>query len=64
MDLITFDIGEIPESQAHPGALIELIGPANPVDDVAAAAGTIAYEILTGLGRRRSQRIYVGGFAR
>ncbi len=31
---------------------MELIGPTVGVDEVAAAAGTISYEILTGLGRR------------
>ena len=34
------------------GAAAELIGPTVGVDEVAAAAGTISYEILTGLGRR------------
>ncbi len=71
MDLITLDVtGAAPDS-AHPGALVDLIGPelaadpelANPeltVDDVAAAAGTIGYEILTALGRRY-HRVYRGG---
>jgi alanine racemase len=57
MDLITFDVSDVPDQLAHPGALIDLIGPINPVDDVAAAAGTIGYEILTSLGPRY-QRIY------
>ena len=34
------------------GAAVELIGPVVGVDEVAAAADTISYEILTGLGRR------------
>lgn len=59
MDLITFDVSDVPESVAQPGALIDLIGPHNPVDDVADAAGTIGYEILTSLGPRY-QRIYTG----
>ena len=37
--------------------LIDLIGPNNPVDDVAHAAGTIGYEILTSLGPRY-HRVY------
>jgi alanine racemase len=57
MDLITFDVSDIPEELAHPGALIDLIGPNNPVDDVAHAAGTIGYEILTSLGPRY-HRVY------
>lgn len=59
MDLITFDVSEVPDNQAHSGALIDLIGPNNPVDDVAEAAGTIGYEILTSLGARY-HRVYKG----
>jgi alanine racemase len=36
----------------HRGDLATLIGPGLPIDDVAAAAGTIGYEILTRLGPR------------
>lgn len=50
MDLLTFDISAAPS--AKPGDPIELIGPHVSVDAVAAAAGTIGYEILTGLGSR------------
>ena len=50
MDLTTFDITDSPG--AHPGATLELIGPAMPVDDVAHRAGTNGYEILTSLGDR------------
>jgi len=57
MDLITFDVSDVPDELAQPGALIDLIGPNNPVDDVAKAAGTIGYEILTSLGSRY-HRIY------
>ena len=57
MDLTTFDVSNVPEQLAHPGALIDLIGPIIPVDDVADAAGTIGYELLTSLGHRY-QRIY------
>lgn len=52
MDLITFDVSDVPDTVAHPGALVDLIGPNNPVDDVADTASTIAYEILTSLGNR------------
>ena len=34
------------------GSTAELIGPTITIDDVAAAADTISYEILTSLGRR------------
>lgn len=57
MDLITFDISDLPEDEVRPGMFIELIGPHNPVDAVADDAGTIAYEILTALGHRY-HRVY------
>ncbi len=60
MDLITFDVSAVPESQARPGAMIDVIGPRNPVDQIATEAGTIGYEILTSLGARY-HRVYRGG---
>ncbi len=60
MDLITFDVTDIPDGVARPGAMIDLIGPGITVDEVAATAGTIGYEILTGLGQRY-HRLYLGG---
>ncbi len=63
MDLLTIDISDIPEEQARPGSWIDLIGPHNPVDSVAAEAGTIGYEILTSLGRRYHRRYLDAGVA-
>ena len=60
MDLITFDVSDISQEQAFPGAMVELIGPHYPVDAIASDAGTIGYEILTALGPRY-RRAYVGG---
>ncbi len=60
MDLITLDITDVPEHLCATGALVDLIGPNNPVDQVADEAGTIGYEILTSLGHRY-HRVYVGG---
>lgn len=60
MDLITVDISDIPDDLTRPGMLADLIGPLNSVDDVAAKAGTIGYEILTQLGRRY-HRVFTGG---
>lgn len=62
MDLTVLDVTEIPEAAAQPGALVDLIGPHNPVDIVASEAGTIGYEILTSLGRRYRRR-YLGADA-
>jgi alanine racemase len=60
MDLIVLDVSAAPEAALAPGQLVDLIGPERTVDDVADAAGTISYEILTDLGRRYHRR-YVGG---
>ena len=58
MDLIAVDVTEIPEVDR--GDWAELFGPNVPVDEVAAHAGTIGYELLTGLGSRYERR-YVAG---
>jgi alanine racemase len=55
MDLTTFDVTEAPG--VVPGAWLEIIGPAQTPDDLAVAAGTNGYEMLTSLGRR-FHRIY------
>jgi alanine racemase len=57
MDLVTFDVSAIPPALARPGTIIELLGDDYGVDDAAADAGTIGYEILTSLGSRY-HRIY------
>ena len=56
MDLITVDITHL---DGVPQTL-DILGPHQSVDDLAAVAGTIGYEILTGLGPRY-QRRYFGG---
>lgn len=63
MDLVTIDISGIPEQEAQVGTLVDLIGPHNPVDTIAAEAGTIGYEILTSLGRRYHRRYRDAGAA-
>jgi alanine racemase len=55
MDLLTFDVTDAPA--VAPGAMIELIGPGNTPDDLAARAGTIGYEILTSLGARYRREV-------
>ena len=57
MDLIVVDVTGLVVS---PGDEIELIGPNMPMAEVAAAMGTIDYEILTRLGARLDRR-YSGG---
>lgn len=55
MDLTTFDVTDAPG--VVPGAWLEIMGPSQTPDDLAAAAGTNGYEVLTSLGHR-FHRIY------
>jgi alanine racemase len=57
MDLLTIDITNLPDGSARRGDLATLIGDEITVDDVASAAGTIGYEVLTSLGGRY-HRVY------
>ncbi len=59
MDLITLDVTDAPDAAAQPGGIAVAIGDGRTVDAVAADAGTIGYEILTGLGARY-RRVYRG----
>ncbi|MFZ6772080.1 alanine racemase [Undibacterium sp. SXout7W] len=52
MDTITLDVSQIDAAHLQPGALVDLISATNTVDQVAAKANTIGYEILTSLGLR------------
>lgn len=56
MDLMTIDVTDVPERSLWLGAPVELIGSHRPIDEVAAEAGTIGYELLVDLGRRYSRR--------
>jgi alanine racemase len=56
MDLTTFDVTDVPSVQ--PGSWLDLLGPGCTADDLAEAAGTNGYEILTSLGPRY-QRVYL-----
>jgi alanine racemase len=56
MDSITLDVTGIAEERLVPGSTVELLGPHQSVDAVAAQAGTIGYEVLTGLGGRFERR--------
>ena len=57
MDLTTFDVTDHPS--IGPGAWLDMIGHHCTPDDVATAAGTNGYEVLTSLGRR-FHRVYRG----
>ncbi|MCK3780856.1 alanine racemase [Ensifer sesbaniae] len=52
MDSITIDISALPQDRLQLGSLVEVLGPSQTLEDIARDAGTLAYEILTGLGQR------------
>ncbi len=52
MDLISLDISSLPPNSVHPGCMVDLIWGPDGIDRMAAAAGTIGYEVLTRLGTR------------
>ena len=52
MDLLAVDVTDLPVGHARRGEFATLIGGGIGVDDLAAACGTIGYEVLTSLGRR------------
>ena len=58
MDLMAVDVTDIRAVARGDGA--ELFGPNVPIDDVARAAGSIGYELLTGLGRRYARKYAAG----
>jgi alanine racemase len=59
MDLITLDVSAVPADAVRPGTMARLIGGPDGLDRLAAAAGTIGYEVLTRLGTRFARR-YIG----
>lgn len=58
MDLITVDVSHLAEVPAE----LDILGPHQSADELAAVAGTIGYEVLTSLGNRYMRR-YSGAFA-
>jgi alanine racemase len=60
MDLFAVDVSALSENAVKRGDFVTLLNEEIGVDELAAHAGTIGYEVLTALGRRYS-RIYRGG---
>ena len=60
MDLLAVDVTDLPEGKPRRGDTVALLDDTIGVDDLASHAGTIAYEVLTSLGRRY-HRVYKGG---
>ncbi len=58
MDLVTADVTDLPDIPAQ----LEILNAHQTIDDLARAAGTIGYEILTSLGDRY-ERVYKGASA-
>ena len=52
MDMITVDVTHL----AAVPEVLTLLGPQQSIDQLATTAGTISYEILTGLGPRLKRR--------
>ena len=52
MDCLAVDVTALGNSPLAAGTALDLIGPHHPIEEAAAAAGTIGYELLTGLGAR------------
>jgi len=60
MDSLILDVTDIAADRVAPGDLVDLLDDTHDIDALAAAADTIGYEILTGLGARL-HRSYHGG---
>ncbi|WP_420405709.1 alanine racemase [Nisaea sp.] len=57
MDMLAVDVSAVDRTEeVYPGGYIDLLGPHYTVNDAADDAGTIGYEILTGLGHRYTRR--------
>ncbi|WP_025898541.1 alanine racemase [Sneathiella glossodoripedis] len=61
MDMITVDVTSLEEEDCKRGDLVTLVGDDITLDEVAKQAGTIAYEILTSIGRRCYRRYLTDG---
>ena len=59
MDMLALDVTHVPEAHLAAGSRTEFINPTQTVDDIAAAANTIGYEIFTRIGSRVERRYIV-----
>src|SRR5262249_46886537 len=60
MDLACIDVTDLPDNAVRRGDSVTFIGENLSIDDVAASAGTIGYEVLVRLGSR-CHLAYCGG---
>jgi len=56
MDQLIIDISQLAEGSVKTGTEVELFGPQLPIQEIAQKAGTIPYEILTGITPRVERR--------
>jgi len=61
MDSLALDVSALPPGTVRAGTMVEVLGPPGSLEALAAAAGTMPYEILTRLGRRFSRRYLEAG---
>ena len=59
MDLIAVDVSHLPEKLLNSALYAQIIGSQQSTDDLADAAGTIGYEILTSIGHRYARHYKV-----
>ena len=59
MDSMALDVTDIPETKIRATTTARILGPHYDTSMMARDAGTISYEILTGLGQRPARR-YLG----
>jgi alanine racemase len=56
MDMLAIDVSAVPVALAKRGQAVEVFGTTVPIDAIAAAAGTISYELMTRIGDRVARR--------
>jgi alanine racemase len=56
MDLMMVDVSDVPEHLVHEGAMVEIVGSHQSIDDLAAQIGTLGYELMTHMGHRVERR--------
>lgn len=52
MDVTVVDVTSLDPALVEPGRFVEVLGESQGIDELAEAAGTVGYELLTSLGRR------------
>ena len=56
MDIVMVDVSLVPDHLVHIGAMVEIAGAHQSIDDFASQIGTIGYELMTNIGARVERR--------